>query len=64
MVDAATKEAAPAAPGQANRDEVSFSPNDAKEVMMPKHTASALVGAVVPNGQLERTKRAREPSVK
>ena len=64
MVDAATKEAAPAASGQVNRDEVSFSPNDAEEVVMPKYTASAPIGAIVTDRRLERTKRAGKPAVK
>ena len=65
MVEAATKEAAPPTPGQAGEDEVSISPNDAEEVVMPKqHAASAPVGAIVTDCRLERTKRAGKPAVK
>ena len=64
MVEAATKEAAPPMPGQAGEDEVSISPNDAEEVVMPKHTASAPVGAIVTDRRLQRTKRAGKPAVK
>ena len=64
MVEAATKEAAPPTPGQAGEDEVSISPNDAEEVVMPKHTASAPVGAIVTDRRLQRTKRAGKPAVK